>query len=333
MNVCHSCGVERTEQDRFCRSCGVPAPVSVADMEDTRRFNPAAAHGMPSGFTGQFYAPPVSAYAPASPASPVSNDTSRYKTASLRKRMLKHKAFWVFALALLCMFWAVGFGVGRRSARNRQMVAERQERRVSTQEAPNALGFQAGRVSESGYPPEIKGAYVEHLITDDGPAALATIQAGDVLTQLNGKPVRNNTEMRDALDSISTGQTVQADVYREGELLKLQIKVADRNFPPLQPRLEEREQGFFGVGNSTRRCGVPGVQKCGVEIDGVNDNSPADLGGMREGDVVTEFNGFKVRTPEEFNRRIRLTKPRSKVSVTFYRGNTEQKTEMIIGHR
>lgn len=41
-----------------------------------------------------------------------------------------------------------------------------------------------------------------------------------------------------------------------------------------------------------------------------------DLGGMREGDVVTEFNGYKARTPEELNRRIRLTKPRSKVLIS-----------------
>lgn len=330
MNVCHSCGVERSEQDRFCRSCGASAVVSVTDMEDTRRFNPAAAQGRPSGFTGQFYAPPVSAYAP---VSPVSNDPSRYKTASLRKRMLRNKAFWVFFLVFVCMFTAFGFGLGRRSARNRQAVAERQERRVSTEEVPNALGFKAGRIFDAGYSPDIKGIYVENLVTDDGPAALATIQAGDVLMQLNGKPVRNNAEIHDVLSTLTTGQTVQAEVYREEEILKLQIKIADRNHPPLQPRLEEREQGWFGVENSSRRCGVPGAQKCGVEIEGVNDNSPADLGGMREGDVVTEFNGFKVRTPEEFNRRIRLTKPRSKVVVTFYRGNTEQKAELILGYR
>ena len=330
MNVCHSCGVERSEQDRFCRSCGASAVVSVADMEDTRRFNPAAAQGMPSGFTGQFYAPPASTYAP---VTPVSSDTSRYKTASLRKRMLRNKAFWVFLLVFVCMFTAFGFGLGRRSARNRQAVVERQSRKVSTEDIQNVLGFKPGLISDAGYSPEIKGIYVENLITDDGPAALATIQAGDVLMKLSGNPVRNNAEMQEALAPLSAGLIAHAEVYREGEILKLQIKVADRDSSQSQPQLEEREQGWFGVDSSTRRCGIPGVQKCGVQIERLEENSPADLGGMREGDVVTEFNGYKVRTPEEFNRRIQLTKPRSKVLVTFYRGNAEEKIELIIGYR
>ncbi|MGH9802772.1 MAG: PDZ domain-containing protein [Blastocatellia bacterium] len=327
MTICQSCGAERSEQDRFCRSCGVPVAVSVADMEDTRRFNPAAAQGSPSGFTSQFYSPPVATY----PTAQVEN--SAYKTASLRKRILRQKAFWVFTLVLISMFTIVGVGIGMRVSNSRRNVAENRIRKVSTEDVPNALGFKPGRIIDAGYLPEIKGIYVESLVTDDGPAALATIQAGDVLMQLGGKPVRSNMEIRDVLDTLSVGQTVQADVYREGETLKLQIKITDRNYPPLQPRLESREQAWFGVDNSNRRCGVPGIQKCGVEIQGLDENSPADLGGMREGDVVTEFNGFKVRTPDEFNRRIKLTKPRSKVTVTLYRGNTEQKTELILGYR
>ncbi len=327
MVICQSCGAERSTQDRFCRSCGVPVVSSVTDLEDTRRFNPSAPQSPPSGFTGQLYAAPIPTYATASV------ENSPYKTASLRKKLLRKKAFWLFMLVLIGMFTTVGVGIGMKVSNSRRVSVENRVRRVSTEDVPNALGFKPGQFSDAGYSQDIKGTYVENLITDDGPAALATIQAGDVIMTLGGKPVRNNTELRDALDALSVGQIVQADIYREGSILNLQIKVADRNYPPLQPKLELREQGWFGVDHSTRRCGVPGTQKCGVEIQGLNDNSPADLGGMREGDVITEFNGVKVRTPEEFNRRVRLTKPRSKVIVTFYRGNEEQKAELIIGYR
>jgi len=327
MVICQSCGAERGNQDRFCRSCGVPVVSSVADLEDTRRFNPAVPHGAPSGFTGQLYSAPVPTYTTASV------ENSPYKTASLRKKLLRKKAFWLFMLVLIGMFTTVGVGIGMKVSNSRRASFEDRVRRASTEDVPNALGFKPGRISDARYPQDIKGTYVESLVTDDGPAALANIQAGDVVLALGGKPVRNHTELRDVLDSLSVGQTVQADVYREGSILNLQIKVADRNYPPLQPRLESREQGWLGVNGHLRRCGVPGIQKCGVEIQGLNENSPADLGGMREGDVVTEFNGFKVRTPEELNRRIRLTKPRSKVAVTFYRGNEEQKTEFVIGYR
>ena len=62
-------------------------------------------------------------------------------------------------------------------------------------------------------------------------------------------------------------------------------------------------------------------------------NGPAELFGLRPGDVISEFDGHPVKTPNEFNRRIRAVKPGSKVSITFYRGNAQQKLEVIIGHR
>lgn len=330
MNVCQSCGIERGEHDRYCRSCGVPAMTSVADLEDTHRFNPSARLATPvmqSGSTSQFYVPPAAAY-------PVSqSENSAYKTTSLRKRVLRQKAFWVFLLVLVSTFTMIGVGIGMKAGRSNRNRTEDRIRRISTEDVPNALGFKPGSISDAGFPPDIKGIFVESLVTDDAPAALATIQAGDVVMQLGDKLVRNNTEIREVLDTLSIGATVPVKVYREGETLALQIKIADRNFPPLQPKLETREQGWLGLNNSTRRCGVPGVQRCGVEIRDLNENSPADLGGLREGDVITEFNGYKVRTPAEFTRRVRLTKPRSKVTVTFYHGNTEQKTELILGYQ
>ena len=62
-------------------------------------------------------------------------------------------------------------------------------------------------------------------------------------------------------------------------------------------------------------------------------NGPAELFGLRPGDVITEFNGYPVKTPHEFNRRIRSAKPGGKTPVTFYRGNAQKKIEVVIGRR
>jgi S1-C subfamily serine protease len=70
-----------------------------------------------------------------------------------------------------------------------------------------------------------------------------------------------------------------------------------------------------------------------VELKDLHINGPAELFGLRPGDVITEFNGHPVKTPNEFNRHIRAEKPGSKIVVTFYRGNTDQKIELILGHR
>jgi S1-C subfamily serine protease len=113
----------------------------------------------------------------------------------------------------------------------------------------------------------------------------------------------------------------------------MRIKIADRDHPPLQSRTETEDQGFLGILDSSRRCCIPGTKKWGVEVNELHVNGPAELFGLRAGDVITEFNGQPVKTPNEFNRHIRAVKPRSKIVLTLYRGKTEMKIELIMGQR
>lgn len=333
MTSCLSCGAERSDQDRFCRNCGAMAMSSVGDLVDTHRFNPAAPNsnaqsGSP-GFTAPFYAPPA-----VNVAEPVAR--LPYQTASLPKRWAKRHFVWLMAILLFSSVALAGIGISAK-LRARRMWRQNQEqgnnsRRSYNDDIQNALGFKAGNINDAGYP-GIKGIFVESLITDDGPAALADIRAGDVLTDLNGHPVRNSIEVAQVLDALTPDTEVSAKVYREGGIINPRIKIADRAHPPLQVNVPLKNQGYLGVKESIRRCCTPTGQKWGVEIQGVNENSPADLAGLQSGDVITEFNGHAVQTPGEFNRLIRATKPRSKVSVIFYRGTTKEVTEMILGYR
>ena len=195
----------------------------------------------------------------------------------------------------------------------------------------NALGFKQGVYSATEFP-GIHGIFIDNLTSDDSPAALANIQAGDLLTELNNQQVRNDSELSQVLESLETGQEVPVKVYRDGAMTSSRIKIADRALPPSQPKTEMRDQGFLGIINSFRRP-LPDTKKWGVEVKELHINGPAKLSGLRPGDVITEFNGHPVKTPSEFNRRIRATRPGGKVVVTFYRGATEQKIELIIGHR
>jgi len=271
--------------------------------------------------------------APVSPGPVAHTSKSLYQTASLRKRLFQKKFVWLAVIWLLSLIAVAGIGIGARESRSRRFRNAEMVRRSNIDDIQNSLGFKPGQISDAGYSGEIKGIFVESLVTDDGPAAVAGIEAGDILLELEGVPVRGNSDVSQILKDLSPNSVVQAKVYREGETLDLKVNIADRNFQPLQPKFRPREQGWIGIRDSVRRCCVPGTQQWGLEVLGTMENSPADLGGLREGDVITEFNGSKIRTPEEFNRRVRNTKPRSKATITFYRGNVEQKAELILGYR
>lgn len=340
MASCQACGTDIHGRDRFCRNCGAPVAVSVGDLTDTSRFQSeteAPANQNAPAFrepTNPFHTPSASGYAgPNYPATPP------YNTSSL-KRFIRAKALWLVFL-LVFLVGAVGAGAFLFARTSMvpidAIISDRDDDRESARQAyveavQNSLGFKQGTMSDSEFP-GIKGIFVNSLMSDDCPAALAKIEAGDVLLELNSKPVRNDTELSQALSPLTSGQEVPIKLYREGETLTTTLKVADPTFPPLQPKIDARYQGFLGILDSDRRCCVPGTKKWGIEILKTHYNAPAELFGLQPGDVITKFDGHATRTASEFNRRIRATKPRSKVLVTFYRGASEQTIEVIMGHR
>jgi len=307
------------------------------EFDDTRRFNPstplpAVAPGMPDT-TNPLYAAPSAPYAAPQGSAPM---------ASLVRLLLRKNFAWALIALMLIIFIGLGIAIGRGVSNRRhvdwggrdaraEMDAVRAEYEYETV-VQNALGFKQGVFSTQEFQ-DVRGIFVNNLMSDDSPAALGGIQAGDLIMELNNKVVRNNNELSQVLESLKTGDEVPVKVYRDGAVVSLRIKIADRAFPPLQPKIEPRDQGFLGISNSNRRCCIPGTKKWGVEVDELHINGPAELYGLRPGDFITEFNGHPVKTPNEFNRLIRAVKPRSKVPVTLYRAGAEQKIEVTIGRR
>jgi S1-C subfamily serine protease len=313
------------EKDRFCRQCGAPVATLVGDLIDTWRFSPdqSAAERASGVLTNPF---------PSVPA-PVEQGTSPlYQTGSVKRRLRKHRVIWLVAilLAMILIAGGIAFFVHEdRVGRAEEAVAEANSRRAFEKSVQNMFGFKLGRISDAGYP-EVKGIFVESLTSDDSPAALSEIEAGDVILELNGQQVRNSSELAQVMDALSPGTEVAIKFFREGEMLNARIKVADPAFTPPEPRVQPKERGFIGVWGNRRP--IPNTRKWGVEINTPVTNSPADIAGLQAGDFITEFDGHAIKTSTELARRIQSTRPRSKVMVKFFRGSTEQTVEMILGH-
>jgi membrane-associated protease RseP (regulator of RpoE activity) len=349
MTICHACSAEISDPDRFCRTCGAPVATLVEDLVETRQFDPARGSGAaqrgPQDPTSPFYA---------GPQIPRPMESTAYQTGSLAGKLLhgllriRPKILWPVMILLISLFLTVGVTVGKRALRlagrinhsqrtpvseDAGMVDRPQPHQLSFEESvQNALGFRPAGVPDSEYP-GIRGIFVAGLMSDDGPAALANIQAGDVLMELSNQPVRNSAELTRILDSLTPGGEVAVKLYHDGAVVASRIKVADQSFGPFQTKLAARDLGFLGVDEVSRRCCVPGTKRWGVEIVKITDNEPADLAGLQAGDIIVEFDKHPIRTSYELSRRIMAAKPRSKVLVKFYRGTTEQTAELIMGHR
>lgn len=67
---------------------------------------------------------------------------------------------------------------------------------------------------------------------------------------------------------------------------------------------------------------------CGILVGDVVENSPADKGGIRRGDIILEFDGQEVNTPEELQKIVARTSPDKKVKVVVIRKRV--KKELFI---
>ena len=97
------------------------------------------------------------------------------------------------------------------------------------------------------------------------------------------------------------------------------------------------EQGYLGV---LLQDLTPSLAKAlqlgdrsGVIVNEVVDGSPAEKAGLRDGDVILQFNGDPVSDYTAFTRAVRALKPGDDAKVTVLRDGREKSLDVEIGRR
>src|SRR5215467_7329735 len=75
-----------------------------------------------------------------------------------------------------------------------------------------------------------QGALVSQVV-DGSPAEKAGIRTGDVITSVNGQPVKSNGELRNAIGLLRVGDKVEVGLLREGKALRVTAVIADTTTP------------------------------------------------------------------------------------------------------
>ncbi|HXF06046.1 MAG TPA: PDZ domain-containing protein [Blastocatellia bacterium] len=103
---------------------------------------------------------------------------------------------------------------------------------------------------------------------------------------------------------------------------------------PAQSR-ESRRTGFLGVyidevtAEKAKEFNLPG--EYGVIISRVEPESPAAKAGLKENDVIIEYNGIRVEGTLQFNRLVRETPPGRTVTLRIVRDGKRQDVKATIG--
>lgn len=96
-------------------------------------------------------------------------------------------------------------------------------------------------------------------------------------------------------------------------------------------------RGYFGFDpdpvyqGDADRLGLPDLQ--GALVTSVQNNSPADVAGLRQGDVIRAWNGHSITEHSILFRYSLRTPPRTLVELTVFRNGRERKTMLTVGAR
>ena len=205
------------------------------------------------------------------------------------------------------------------------------------------LGMTIGDVNEEVREafnlPEARGALVQS-VEPGKPAARAGIQHGDVVVEIDGKPIRNNRELIDYISYLPVGTEVKITVIRNGQRQTFTARTAQRPDENEETAEEERavepvrDKLGMTVQNITpelRRLHNLPENVTGVIVTNVKSVSPAGDANITVGEVISEVQGQRITNTEEF--RAAMDKIRSGQRIRMYVSTPTRDGQVISTYR
>lgn len=172
-----------------------------------------------------------------------------------------------------------------------------------------------------------QGVIINAVTIPDGPADKAGLVGGDVILKFDGQPVENEDQLTDLMGKTPTGKTIEIEYSRDGEKKTTKLTTMSREeFRAMDTAFARRPEGrpHFGYEDGdAERAPVPGTNIYGVRLGTVLRSRPADIAGIKENDIVIEFDGVPIRTSDEFLMRVRRALPYSTVNLVVMRPGAE----------
>jgi serine protease Do len=159
-----------------------------------------------------------------------------------------------------------------------------------------------------------QGALVT-TVSENGPAAKAGLEPGDVVLEFNSKPVKNRDDLVAMVVATKPGSTVPIKILRDRKERTLTITVDEVNAEAESTRTsrdsDPNETAGFGIAldnltpDVSRRLGVPRDVDGAIVID-IDPDGPAAQARqpLEVGDVILEVNRQPVRSAAEAKRAL-----------------------------
>jgi S1-C subfamily serine protease len=192
-------------------------------------------------------------------------------------------------------------------------------------------------VGVNGFETTEDGITFGNVSAPGSPADLAGLVGGDTITTVDGQPVHSRDEMMEILRRIPIGKTVDVVYIRDGETRNTKLTtVSEEESDRITEEFDNRPQGKGRLGfddSDTERVPIPGTKMFGVRLDDVSPSLPADMAGIKNGDIIVELDGVPIRTVRELTTRVRRTIPYELVKVVVIRNGERLEIPVKMGRQ
>lgn len=298
LTTCSNCHSPMPSELRFCRNCGFRLGEGLAEYTQTVRFGDT-----PGGLA------PGAAVLPVPP----------------KKRKRMSGMAWIFVALLVFFVGAAAFTAIIQPIRQNARMGPI---KISTK--PKAFaGVDDFRTAENG-----QGVTFESVSAPDSPADKAGLVGGDIITKFDGQDVRDEDRMTELMEQTPIGKTVDVEYISDGENKKTTLTTISREeLNRLNSLFDKRPEGKGQFGyddDEVERVQIPNTKIYGVRLNRISRSLPADMAGIKNGDIITKFGDIPIRTTEELLMRVHRAIPYTTVEVTVMRGEGDALETIVI---
>jgi serine protease Do len=182
----------------------------------------------------------------------------------------------------------------------------------------------------------LKEGVVVREVSKGGPAEKAGLKSNDVIVAVNGKGVKDGTELVNYVADLPVGSTATVSVDRDGKRQDFKLTIGDRSegmravnggtpepVPTDEPGQPENSPVKFGISirdlSDGERESLNTDEKKGVKVTRVDSGSFAEEIGMVDGDVIIWINRVAVNSREDIRRIQSGLKPGNAVAFGVLR--------------
>lgn len=207
--------------------------------------------------------------------------------------------------------------------------------RASGRVTRGRIGVQIGQVTKDVAESLGLGKQQGALVTGveaGSPAEKAGIEAGDIITRFDGKPIEKLADLPRMVGNTKPGTKSTVTVFRRGSARDLSISIAEVEPDKAQVRVSERDakpktstaaqQLGLVVADMTDAQKKELKLRGGVRIESATE--AAARAGLREGDVILAIANVEVPSVKEFEAALGRADKSKPINVLFRRGEWAQ---------